>query len=142
MSCPYRVINFVLQLLTAILEVAATVCLVLLLSSSCVQGNEFTVSPTLCLFILPTLVLHSVVFVLFRLCCCTVGLDPISVVFNFFAGLAVTATSLFLLIEVIMQHCGNNYLYMFYIVSSFGLVAGFMHLVNAFVCNRYMPRSE
>ncbi|XP_070137549.1 uncharacterized protein [Drosophila bipectinata] len=77
MSCPYRVINFVLQLLTAILEVAATVCLVLLLSSSCVQGNEFTVSPTLCLFILPTFVLHSVVFVLFRLCCCTVGLDPI-----------------------------------------------------------------
>ncbi|EDV43854.1 uncharacterized protein Dana_GF18684 [Drosophila ananassae] len=142
MSCPYRVINFVLQLLTAILEVVATVFVVLLLWSPCVLGLEFSVSPTMCLFIRPVMALHSVVFVLFRLCCCTVGLDPIAVVFNFIAGVAVTCSSLFLLIDVIMYHCGNEYLYMFYIVGIFGLLAGIMHLVNAFICNRYMPASE
>lgn len=65
-----------------------------------------------------------------------------AVVFNFIAGVAVTCSSLFLLIDVIMYHCGNEYLYMFYIVGIFGLLAGIMHLVNAFICNRYMPASE
>ncbi|KMZ06375.1 uncharacterized protein Dsimw501_GD18054, isoform B [Drosophila simulans] len=77
MSFPFRFVNFVLQLLTAVLEVVALGLLIRILSTHCVLGEEYGISVWMYTFILPAIACQSVVLVIFRLCCTTVGLDPI-----------------------------------------------------------------
>jgi len=98
MSFPFRLVNFVLQLLTAVtitailqcngrgnvsafvhqvLEVVALGLLIRILSTHCVLGEEYGISVWMYTFILPAIACQSVVLVIFRLCCTTVGLDPI-----------------------------------------------------------------
>jgi len=60
-----------------VLEVIALVFLIRILSTHCVRGEEYRISVWMYTFVLPFIALQSVVLVAFRLCCTTVGLDPI-----------------------------------------------------------------
>ncbi|KAH8280026.1 hypothetical protein KR018_001344, partial [Drosophila ironensis] len=142
MSCPYRRINFVLNVLTAVLEIVASGYLTYLWSTPCFQGQEFTIATALCMFVLPVLGLQSVVFALFRLYCCTVGLDPIAIVFNWVGGIGAVFSSFHLLMVVILYQCQNEFEYMFYIVGVCGLAAGIMHFANGCLCNYHIPSCE
>ncbi|XP_037731325.1 uncharacterized protein LOC119562122 [Drosophila subpulchrella] len=141
MSFPFRIVNFVLQLLTAVLEVIALVFLIRILSTHCVRGEEYRISVWMYTFVLPSIALQSVVLVIFRLCCTTVGLDPIAMTFNFASGLICIVCALTLAVAMI-DHCGNEFAFMFYISSAFGIIAGVLHLLNACVCNVYIPLGE
>nr|XP_016995487.2 uncharacterized protein LOC108056271 [Drosophila takahashii] len=141
MSFPFRVVNFVLQMLTAVLEVVALVMLIHILSTHCVRGQEYRISVWLYTFLLPPIALQSVVLVVFRLCCTTVGLDPIAMTFNFASGILCISSALTLIVAMI-DHCGNEFAYLFYISSAFGVIAGVLHLLNACVCNVYIPLGE
>ncbi|XP_017114522.1 uncharacterized protein LOC108137380 [Drosophila elegans] len=141
MSFPFRILNFVLQLLTAVLEVLALLLLIRILSSHCVRGEEYGISVWMYTFMLPAIAFQNTVLVIFRLCCTTVGLDPIAMTFNWASGIVCLGTGVTLLVAMI-DHCGNEYLPMFYLSSAFGVIAGVLHLVNACVCNVYMPLGE
>ncbi|XP_016969316.1 uncharacterized protein LOC108037289 isoform X2 [Drosophila rhopaloa] len=93
------------------------------------------------LFLLPAIAFQNVVLVLLRLCCPTVGLDPIAMTFNCASGLICIGTGSTLLVAMI-DHCGNEFEVMFYVSSAFGILAGVLHLVNACVCNVYIPLGE
>ncbi|XP_017083186.2 uncharacterized protein LOC108116013 [Drosophila eugracilis] len=141
MSFPFRCVNFVLQLATALLEVIALVLLIQILFTHCVRGQEYGITVWMYIFFLPPIALQSVVLVIFRLCCTTVGLDPIAMTFNLTSGLVCIACALTLLIAM-SEHCGNEFAFLFYLSSAFGIVAGVLHLLNACVCNVFMPLSE
>ncbi|EDW98457.2 uncharacterized protein LOC6538218 [Drosophila yakuba] len=141
MSFPFRVVNFVLQLLTAVLEVVALGLLIRILSTHCVLGEEYGISVWMYTFILPAAACQSVVLVIFRLCCTTVGLDPIAMTFNFASGILCLGSALTLLVSM-FEHCGNEFAFIFYISSAFGVIAGVLHLLNACVCNVYIPLGE
>ncbi|EDW49086.1 GM16318 [Drosophila sechellia] len=141
MSFPFRFVNFVLQLLTAVLEVVALGLLIRILSTHCVLGEEYGISVWMYTFILPAIACQSVVLVIFRLCCTTVGLDPIAMTFNFASGFLCLGSALTLLVSMV-DHCGNEFAFIFYMSSAFGVIAGVLHLLNACVCNVYIPSGE
>ncbi|XP_068157331.1 uncharacterized protein [Drosophila tropicalis] len=141
MGFPIRIVNCLLLIVTAILEIIGLVFLILLLSSHCVLGGEYGISVWLYIYFLPGITAQSLVLAIFRLCCNTVGLDPIALAFNFASGIVCLITALVLLVAMI-DHCGNEFAYMFYASGVCGLVAGLLHLLNACLCNIYMPNSE
>jgi len=61
--------------------------------------------------------------------------------FNFASGLICIVCALTLAVAMI-DHCGNEFAFMFYISSAFGIIAGVLHLLNACVCNVYIPLGE
>ncbi|KAH8251912.1 hypothetical protein KR038_011092 [Drosophila bunnanda] len=141
MACRFRLANFVLQFCTAIIELVALYFLVNILFSHCVLGEEYGISVWLYLFFLPIITLQSVIIALFRVVCVTVGLDPIAIMFNLISGVVCVGTGLTLLVASV-GHCGNKYGYMFFLTSCLGFIAGVLHLVNAYLCNYFMPADE
>ncbi|XP_033245345.1 uncharacterized protein LOC108157317 isoform X2 [Drosophila miranda] len=139
-KCTIRLVNLVMQLFTTV-EIVALVYLIMVLYSQCVLGGEYYLSVILYVYSLPVITVQSVVFVLCRLCWFTVGLDPIAMTFNLASGMVCIGCSLTMLVAMIF-HCGNEYQYMFFLAGGFGLLAGILHLVNALICNKYMPRKE
>ncbi|XP_017134566.1 uncharacterized protein LOC108150780 isoform X1 [Drosophila miranda] len=77
LNCSVRIVNLVLQFLTAVSEVLALVYLVMLLYTHCVLAGEFRSSVLMYVYFLPGITAESVIFVLCRVCCFSVGLDPI-----------------------------------------------------------------
>ncbi|EDW38836.1 GL13760 [Drosophila persimilis] len=140
-KCTIRLVNLVMQLFTVTVEIVALVYLIMLLYSQCILGGEYYLSVIFSVYSLPVITVQSVVFVLCRLCCFTVGLDPIAMTFNLASGMVCIGSSLTMLVAMIF-HCGNEYQYMFFLAGGFGLLAGILHLVNALICNKYMPRKE
>ncbi|KAH8292268.1 hypothetical protein KR054_007977 [Drosophila jambulina] len=141
MGCPFRLVNFVLLFLTAQLDIVALIFLIKILFSHCVLGQEYGISVWLYIFFLPAITLQSVILVLFRLFCATVGLDPIAMLFNLVSGLVCIGTALTLLVSSV-AHCGNKYRYMFFVSSCLGFLAGILHIINACLCNFFMPKDE
>lgn len=66
---------------------------------------------------------------------------PQAMLFNLASGLVCIGTAVTLLLASVM-HCGNEFAYKFFVSGSLGLIAGILHLVNACVCNAFMPISE
>ncbi|XP_017134568.1 uncharacterized protein LOC108150780 isoform X2 [Drosophila miranda] len=141
LNCSVRIVNLVLQFLTAVSEVLALVYLVMLLYTHCVLAGEFRSSVLMYVYFLPGITAESVIFVLCRVCCFSVGLDPIAIVFNLASGVLCTFTSLIMLLSM-LDHCGNEYQYKFFIAGGFGLLAGILHLLNGVICNIYLPAEE
>ncbi|XP_030369450.1 uncharacterized protein LOC115620382 [Scaptodrosophila lebanonensis] len=142
MAFPFRGVNCALQLIITILEFIALDFLCFeVIYTHCVLGGEYGASVFLQLYLLPAIFFQSLILALFRVCCGTVGLDPIAVIFNLSSGIICTITSIMLLIAMI-GHCGNDKAYRFYTTGICGLIAGVLHLINAIVCNIYMPRGE
>ncbi|KAH8361783.1 hypothetical protein KR200_010320 [Drosophila serrata] len=123
------------------MESVALYFLIRILFTHCVMGEEYGISVWLYLFFLPVITLQSVVLGLFRLFCVTVGMDPIAMVFNLVSGLVCIGTALTLLVAS-AAHCGNKFRYMFFVSSCLGLIAGILHIINAYVCNYFMPKDE
>ncbi|SPP80729.1 uncharacterized protein LOC117583119 [Drosophila guanche] len=140
-ECSIRLVNMVLQLFTAVVEIVALFFLIKVIYTPCVLGGEYLFSVMLSVFFLPVITVQTVVFALCRLCCFTVGLDPIAMTFNLASGIVCICTSLTILVAM-FDHCGNEYQYMFYVSGGLGLLAGILHLVNACICNIYMPPEE
>ncbi|KAH8358704.1 hypothetical protein KR093_001846, partial [Drosophila rubida] len=141
MTFPFRFLNWLLWIITAILEVVALVYLVKLLYSHCMLGGEYGVSVWFYLYFLPGITTHSVVIAVFRSCWCTVGLDPIAVATNIISGLLlIVATSI--LLVAMWDHCGNEFNDIFYISAICGLVSGILHVINGVMCLVFMPSEE
>ncbi|KAH8341879.1 hypothetical protein KR059_003170, partial [Drosophila kikkawai] len=124
-----------------VLELVALYFLIKILFTHCVLGQEYGISVWLYLCFLPAITLQSVILALFRLFFITVGLDPIAMLFNFVSGLVCIGTALTLLVATV-AHCGNKYRYMFFVSSCLGIIAGVLHIVNALLCNAFMPKDE
>ncbi|KAH8383837.1 hypothetical protein KR009_010852 [Drosophila setifemur] len=138
-----RLINFVLQMVTAIMEVLASMFLLnVVFNSHCVLGEEFTISVFLYCFILPPVTVQSLVLFISRCGWCTVGLDPIAIAYNFTAGIAMSIGTFQLLWTLIFHHCRNEFAIPFYCTTVIGFAAGILHLVNGCLCNSYMPHVE
>ncbi|KAH8311523.1 hypothetical protein KR044_006714 [Drosophila immigrans] len=141
MTFPFRILNWLLLFITAVLEIVALVFLIKLLYSHCVLGGEYGVSVWFYIYFLPGITVHSVVLALFRCCWCTVGLDPIAVASGLFSGiLLIVATAI--LLFAMWDHCSNEFAYMFYISAICGLIAGLLHLINSIMCLIFMPSEE
>ncbi|XP_022214405.2 uncharacterized protein LOC111068917 [Drosophila obscura] len=140
-ECSIRLVNMVLQIFTAVADIVALVYLIMVIYTPCVLGSEYYISVMLYVYFLPVITIQTVVFVLCRLFCFTVGLDPIAMTFNLASGIVCISTSMTMLVAM-FDHCGNEYQYMFYVSGGCGLLAGILHLVNALVCNIYMPPEE
>ncbi|XP_017052651.1 uncharacterized protein LOC108095861 [Drosophila ficusphila] len=141
MSFHFRVVNFILLLLTTVLEILSLAFIIRILDTHCVLGEEYGISVWMLIFVMPPIALQSLVLLLFRLCCTTVGLDPIAMTFNLVSGVACIVAGLTLLVAMI-DHCGNEFALIFYLSGAFGMIAGILHLVNTCICNVYMPRGE
>ncbi|XP_060648509.1 uncharacterized protein LOC132786106 [Drosophila nasuta] len=141
MTFPFRLLNWLFLFITAVLEIVALVFLIMLLYSHCVLGGEYGISVWFYIYFLPGITAHSMVLALFRICWCTVGLDPIAVASNLFNGLLLIIATVILLFAM-RDHCGNEFTHMFYISAICGLIAGVFHMINAIMCLVFMPSEE
>ncbi|TDG51370.1 hypothetical protein AWZ03_002165 [Drosophila navojoa] len=71
----------------------------------------------------------------------SLGLDPISIIFNLTGGVLLFVCALVLLYAM-KDHCGSESAKYFYLAGVFGLLAGICHISNGVMCLFFIPLFE
>ncbi|XP_017856138.1 PREDICTED: uncharacterized protein LOC108608985 isoform X2 [Drosophila arizonae] len=137
----FRFANWTLTIISALFELFAIYFIVKLLHSHCVRGGEYSVSIWFLIYFLPGITLHTIFLAIYRIFCSSLGLDPISIIFNLTCG-ALLLIAASILLYAMKDHCGNESAKYFYIAGVFGLLAGVCHICNGVMCLFFIPLFE